>query len=203
YGDTAFVPTVDGSLYALDGQYGKLLWRYTADTALDRQPIVVGDDIFITTARSQLYRVNRKTGASGWRETRRALDRHVSGIEHFLAANDRFIYGQSSSNELVILDRERGVELGRIPMTGFLLGYENQTTDRVYLAANNGTLICLRDLNAPKPIVYQHKEAPTGTPERLPGVVIPKPKEETPKDEKPKDEKPKDEKPKDKDDKSK
>src|SRR5262249_51242688 len=123
YGDTAFIPTVDGSLYALDGVYGKLLWRFTADTALDRQPIVVGDDIFLTTAQSQLYRVNRKTGESGWRDPRRALDRYVSDIQHFLAANDRFVYGMSTGNEIVILDRQRGVELGRIPMSGFIHGY--------------------------------------------------------------------------------
>jgi hypothetical protein len=174
-----------------------LLWRYTADTALDRQPAVVGDDIFITTAQSQLYRINRQTGESGWRDPQKFLDRHVNDVRHFLAANDRFVYGQSTKNEIVILDRQRGVEIGRLPMTGFTFGYENQKTDRVYLAANNGTLICLRDLNKTKPIIYQHREAPAPAPAETPGVAIPKAKEDLPKDDKPKDEKPKDDKPKD------
>src|SRR5579864_888903 len=197
YGDTAFIPTLDGSLYALDGLAGKLLWRFTADTALDRQPSVVGDDIFITTAQSQLYRINRKTGESGWRDPQKFLDRHVNDIQHFLAANDRFVYGLSTKYEIVILDRQRGIEVARLPMRGFTFGYENQTTGRIYLAANNGTLVCLRDLNVTKPIIYLHKEAPAATPETAPAAPIVKPKEDMPKDDKPKDEKPKDNKPKD------
>jgi hypothetical protein len=159
----------------------------------------------------QFYRLNRITGESLWRDASGVRDRNVPDVDQFLAANERYIYVRDMKQNLLILDRQRGTVLGSLPIKDFLVSFENDFTDRVYLAAHNGTLICLRDFSLPKPKVHRLKDA-GGAPEQPLSLGAPKPKDEKPKDpfkpkdEKPKDEKPKDEKPKDekpKDEKSK
>jgi hypothetical protein len=212
YGDTAFAPTLDGSVYAIDGVSGKLLWRYTTDTALAQRPAVVEDDVFLTTVEGHFYRVNRLNGESVWREANGIRDKKTLNVQRFLAANNNYIYVQDQKENLGILDRQRGTLLGTVPTKDFLFAFSNFYTDRVYLAAHNGTLICLRDTRLTKPIVHRIKDAAPANPENQPAPAAPKPKEDKakdpfkPKDVKPKEDKPKDDKPKDdkpKDDKKK
>jgi outer membrane protein assembly factor BamB len=200
YGDTLYVPTLDGSVYAIGGMHGKMLWRYTADTALSQKPAVIDDDIFLTTVPGQFYRINRITGESVWRDASGQRDRFVWGVRRFLAANDRYVYVQSMKDDLMILDRQRGAVIGRLPISSFLFTYENSHTDRVYLANHDGSMLSLRDYNLSKPIIHRHQDPAAPATEPAPGSIAPKPKEEKPfpkaKEEKPKDVKPKDEMPK-------
>jgi outer membrane protein assembly factor BamB len=211
YGDTVFVPTIDASLVAVDGARGRVLWRFTPDSGVTQKPAVIGNDVFAVTLEGQLYRVDRETGESDWRDVRGG-DRFVPEIRSFAAANDRYVYTVDATGLLTVIDRSRGIPLQKLNTRDYTYVMANDQTDRVYMASNNGALVCLFDRANAAP-----KRHPKGTVTAAPGggdsatdlfkpsgaikpkkvVEPPKSKEDKPKDDMPKEDKPKDTKPKD------
>lgn len=198
FGDTLFVSTIDSSLYALDGIRGRMLWRYTAEGPLAQKAAVIGDDVFLTTIQGRLYRLDRTSGESRWKDRRGALDRNVPDIARFLAANDRYIYATNQVGNLVVLDRRRGLPLGTIRTQDFTYAFTNSISDRVYMTANNGLLVCMYDRDVASPMKHPQRDPNAPIVEGQPAETKPvekpkKPLPGLPPEEKPK-EKPKEEK---------
>jgi len=218
FGDTVYVSTMDANFYALDAIRGLSQWSYSTESPVADKPMVLGSDIYLTTIDGQLYRIGREDGISAWKDAR-GFDRFAADAHRFVAANSRYIYTIDSAGQLSAVGRDRGNRLQRLDTSGFTYSLANDQTDRIYLASNAGTLICIHDRDIPRPIRYARKPAVDETAPPPPGIDVikpklpgPKPKEaEKPKEEakpkeaaKPKDEakpkeddKPKDEKPKD------
>jgi len=154
-----------------------------------------------------MYRVNRDDGDVAWRDARGG-ERFVRGTKSFVAANDRYVYTIDAAGQLVVIDRARGTALQALDTRDYTYAMANDQTDRLYLASNSGSLICLHDraISAPK---HHPKGAATSVggdsaadlfkpassikPKR-PGEPPQKPKEAKPKEEAPKADMPKEEK---------
>jgi outer membrane protein assembly factor BamB len=188
YGDTAYVASEDRNVYAINVTTGKSYWRYTAAGAIAHSPAVNDEDLYVATARTGLFRVRRGSGDEVWRSPNAA---------RFLAANPKFVYANDRSGRLLVLDRRRGTQLSMYDTRDFVFPVRNEHTDRLYLAANDGLIVCLHDKEYTTPVTMKKIELYAG--ERLPDAKPAKPKKEPkaePKEE-PKEEMPAD-KPKDK-----
>jgi outer membrane protein assembly factor BamB len=146
YDDTGFFGSEDANLYAIDLNHGKLRWRFTAGSPVSRRPASTEKDVFITSEREGLARLDRITGDATWRipRNRRFLDANPDA-DRFLATNDKFVYATDRSGRLLVLDRKRGVTLSSLDTRAFHYPVVNEVTDRLYLAAQNGLIVCLRD----------------------------------------------------------
>jgi outer membrane protein assembly factor BamB len=158
YGDTVYVPLTDASLLAVEANLGRTLWRFTADSGIMTKPAVIGNDIFVVSLMGQLYRVDRETGVSDWRDSL-GNDRFVAGIRSFVAANDRHVYAIDSTGQLAVIDRARGELLRRLNTSEYTYAMANDETDRVYLASNSGALVCLHDRSIGKPKAHPKAKA--------------------------------------------
>jgi outer membrane protein assembly factor BamB len=134
--NSAYVASQDLNLYAADILQGKLTWRFTAGAPILRKPEVTDADVYVSPAGRGLVRVDRLTGEAVWRNP---------NAERFLAANPRFVYATDRSNRLLVLDRARGTQLAVADTRDFVVPVSNELTDRLFLAANNGLLVCLHD----------------------------------------------------------
>jgi len=159
YNDTAYVASTEYDVYALQMLIGKVTWHYVSGTPILRKPEVNDEDVFIAPKRPNLARVNRETGERIW--TNQKADR-------FMAANKKFVYAADPNGRLLILDKKYGTVLSVFDTRDFVVPVSNELTDRIYLAANNGLLVCLHDKEYPKPQVMKHVKGP-----EVPG---PKPK---------------------------
>src|SRR5262249_46075922 len=75
--------------------------------------------------------------------------------DRFLAANPKFVYALDYSGRLVVLDRTTGLRLSTYEATrSYTVPFSNASTDRIYLAANNGLIVCLHDRDFPT--AYHH-----------------------------------------------
>ncbi len=158
YGNTAYIGSDDAAIYAINMTTGKLRWRHTAGTAISRKPIALDRDVFVTSQREGMARLDRGSGEAMWKLPRgRNFVESNYEADRFLAANDRFVYAADRSGRLLVLDRKRGVRLSMLDTTDFRVPVINELTDRVYLAANNGLIVCLRDRDVRRPI--RHREA--------------------------------------------
>ncbi len=168
YGDMAYVGAEDANLYALEVSNGRLGWRYTAGTAISRQPAVTEQDIYVVAERNGMTRLDRATGQPMWRiPVRSGLSESNMAADRFLAANNKYVYAADASNRFLVLDRRRGVTMSGFDFKDFVFPIPNEVTDRVYLAANNGLIVCLHDREYTQPIRHRRVEEEAENPLRI------------------------------------
>lgn len=156
YGDTAFVGSDDASLYAINITTGRLRWRHTAGTAITRSPAATDKDVFVTSEREGLARIDRVTGDPRWLIPSGRAFAHANPLaDRFLAANDRFVYATDASGRLLVLDYKRGIRLSLLDTRNFRVPIVNELTDRLYLAANDGLIVCLHDRDLVNPMRHR------------------------------------------------
>jgi outer membrane protein assembly factor BamB len=166
YGEMAYAGSDDGATYAINMLTGKLKWRHVAGTAILRTPAAVDKDVFVTSEREGMTCLDRDTGEPRWKipgGNRKILTTQREADE-FLACNSRFVYVADRSGRLLILDRKRGVQLSWLDTTAFRVKIVNETTDRLYLAANDGLILCLHDRDQKEPIRHRKKFEDAGSP---------------------------------------
>lgn len=220
-GTIAYVPLGDGTLMAVDLTIGNKEsglnspWRTNVGGIVNRAPVVTADAVYAAGDNSGVARVDRATGDVLWR-TDRAADR-------VLAVNQEFVYVRDRQGRVLVFDARRATDpatgraapLATLDFPEFNVPVVNTVSDRLYLAADNGLLVCLRDASAkyaapvrmaPDVSVNLSSAAgaegfkPTPAPADAPKDAMPKdaaPKEPAPKEPTPKEPAPKEPVPKD------
>ncbi len=145
--DTGYVASSDGNIYAIGITTGNLLWRFTAGGLPTQPPAVLDESVYVAIDRAGLYRVRRSDGREAWRNR---------DATRFLASNRKFVYAADPQGRLLVIDRDRGTTLSTYNGTrDFVFPVRNQWTDRLYLAANDGLIVCLHDRATDKPEVMK------------------------------------------------
>jgi outer membrane protein assembly factor BamB len=144
HGDIAYVASEDYTVYAHDIVQGRILWRFLGGGPITQKPRVTDDSVYVIPARAGLYRLDRKDGRTIWRS---------AAAERFLAVNKKFVYAVDAQGRLLVLDKARGTQLSVYDgARDFVVPLANEQTDRLYLASNDGLLLCLHDRAYPTPL---------------------------------------------------
>jgi outer membrane protein assembly factor BamB len=162
--DAAYLATQDAHLYAVGIDSGKVLWRYASGRAVRRSPVpidVAGGptadrDLYVSAEGKGLARLNRDTGEPDWNVRQSDFN---PDADRLLAVNPKFVYAADGGGRMLVLDRKNGRQLSRYDIRDFVFPVVNGASDRIYLAANNGLIVCLHDKDYAQPLLY-HKEAP-------------------------------------------
>jgi outer membrane protein assembly factor BamB len=163
----AYVGGEDASLYALETGGGRLRWRHTAGVPISRRPAVTDEDVYIVAGKQGMTRLDRITGEPKWRiPTREGLAESNAAADYFLAANPKYVYALDASGHFLVLERRRGVALSGFDSRDFVFPISNDVTDRIYLAANNGLIVCLHDRDYPRAIRHHKREEDSENPLR-------------------------------------
>ncbi len=202
-GATGFFPLADGSLMAVDLDFGgrdaktamKILWRANVGGSMNRIPVPTADAVYVAGVGSGVARVDRNLGEVVWRTS--ALD------DRLLAVNDEYVYVRDRNGVLRIYDRNRVADkttgrsnpLASIDLSDFGVPITNTVNDRILLASDNGLLVCLRDSSpkynspvnlipvkaaAPKPVEKEKKEGDPAVPAGEAKPMDPKPADAKP-----------------------
>jgi outer membrane protein assembly factor BamB len=171
YGEMAYIADRDGVIYAVDLARRVVLWRYTANSSVTTMPQATDADLYIVTTRDGLIRLDREYGSAMWQNTE---------ATRFLSVNPKFVYAMDGVGRLLVLDRRRGMTLAKLDLSGYVIRPQNETTDRVLLAANDGTLISLHDKAYPQPLALQAEGAKIAAPAPEPGKPERKPEKPLP-----------------------
>ncbi|MBA4067114.1 MAG: hypothetical protein C0501_26085 [Isosphaera sp.] len=150
-GMAAYVPLGTGYVVAVEGSGGSpdgganILWRTAVGGIANRTPFVTADHVYAQGDNSGVACLGRGSGEVVWRSDP-AADRVVG-------ANQEFVYVRDRLGKLMVFDARRATDpagrrsapLGGIDLSEFPHHAVNTASDRLYLAADNGLLICLRD----------------------------------------------------------
>jgi outer membrane protein assembly factor BamB len=147
YDDIAYVASTDFTLYAVDIDAGRVLWRLPSGGRPSDQPAVLDEDVYLAVDGSRLIRARRADAEESWQNDDAA---------RFLAAGKHFVYGADRAGRLVVIDRARGTTLSTYDGTrDFVFPVQNELTDRLYLASNDGRIVCLHDRDSERPLVMK------------------------------------------------
>jgi hypothetical protein len=154
-GVTSYIPFGNGTIIAVDATSGSLngglrvKWRDDPGGINNHTPFVTKGFVYPAGDDSGVACVERDTGAVVWRSDKSA--------DRVIGANEEFLYVRDRQGRFLVFDakrptdpaRKRSVPLGALDLSGFDVHVVNTASDRVYLAADSGLLVCLRDA-APK-----------------------------------------------------
>jgi hypothetical protein len=177
------------------------LERYLAGGIIDRRPIATDDSLYIAGSQIGMTRLERFVGRG---PNTTEMTWHFKKIwtnpdaVRVFAVSPRAVYAEDKRGNLLVLEKARGLKLASIPVSGFHFPIVNQVDDRIFLAAANGTVVCLHDKSYRRP-EFQKKLLPAGADPLLEAQklgLLTEPKKEEPKKEEPKKEEPKKEEPK-------
>lgn len=159
FGDTVYIGSKDFNVYALDIPNNRLQWRFTAGSPITSRVVATEDDVFVTSRDGGLLRLDRATGDPLWRVPRgREVLKGNPEARQFLAANPKYVYAFDTSGRLLVLDRRLGRKLSSYNLRDFTFPIPNEVTDRLYLAANNGLIVCLHDREYSTPVNQRKSE---------------------------------------------
>lgn len=202
-GTIGYVPLTDGNLAAVELGSGStisgvsVLWRANVGGIMNHHPVVTKDAVFASGDNSGVARVNRDTGDLIWKTEMNA--------DLLLAANEEFAYVRDRQGRLWVYDVRRATDPAArrtVPLSGydfsqFNVPVVNTVSDRLFLAADNGLLVCLRDASPKyaRPVRMAPEATVNAPPRVVPKIVDPMaepPAEKPPEKKDMPDEKPKD-----------
>jgi hypothetical protein len=117
--------------------------------------------VYIVAERTGLVRLDRATGLAVWTSP---------NAWRFLAVNPKFVYATDRMDRLLVLDRATGTQLSRYDTSAFNVVIVNDKSDRLFLAAHDGTILCLHDRGFPAPVsLLPPIPVPAAKPDKSPG----------------------------------
>ncbi len=145
-GDTAYVGSADGGLYAVAIATGKERWRYRTDEDLSTRPAVADGLVVVASLQDTVFAVDARTGAWKWHHRRESK----SGLTVFGAAAARAgggaVYAAYSDGFVAALDAGGNARWERqIAPAGDHLDVDSILLDsgRLYAAAASGAVLAL------------------------------------------------------------
>jgi outer membrane protein assembly factor BamB len=149
YGNMAYLGAENQKVYALNTDTGDVKWEYGNAAPIGQPPFVSEDDVYVNLERKGVMRLDRITGRPQWKNL-------AANAERVIAVNPKFVYALDRELRLLVLDRARGTELSRLDNRDFPMPVVNEQTDRLFLAAHDGTLVCLYDADYPRARVMKN-----------------------------------------------
>ena len=162
-GSAGYFALRDGSVISVDLAFGgsnntgalKQMWRSNIGGPMNRKPVLTPTSVFVGGMVSGVGQIDRKSGD--------LVFRTAPDDDFLLAVNDESAFTRSRNGMVRVYDlrspvdsvTKRSVPVGEIDLSGFGIPIANTMTDRIFLASDNGLLVCLRDSSAkyavPKP----------------------------------------------------
>jgi len=147
-GDTVYVGSTDGRLYAVAIPTGKARWNYQADEDLATRPAVAHGSVFVASFQDTLFCVDAATGARRWHHRREAKG---DGFTIFgaaaAAAGPDAVYAAYSDGFAAALDPKTGAARWekRIAPADDHLDVDALVLDggRLYAAAYSGAVLAV------------------------------------------------------------
>jgi outer membrane protein assembly factor BamB len=150
-----YVPLGNGTLVAVEATGGSLTggimakWRADTGGINNHSPYITKGYVYASGDDSGVTCVKRDNGDVLWHSDKNA--------DRIIGANEEFLYVRDRQGRFLVFDAKRATEpatkksvpLGSVDFSEFNVHIVNTANDRVYLAADNGLIVCVRDA-APK-----------------------------------------------------
>jgi outer membrane protein assembly factor BamB len=158
-GNQIVVATKDLKVYSLNAESGALKWEVLMGLNVRQQPRIIDEHVFVCAEGAGMRCLSSQDGHEVW-SNRQAV--------RFLAATPAVVYASGYVDEVLLLNRSNGKQVGSIPLRGYPIRIANDRTDRILLASERGLVLCLRERERDYPLFHKQPEKRPVEPEIAP-----------------------------------
>jgi outer membrane protein assembly factor BamB len=158
-GNQIVVATQDLKVYSLNADTGALKWEVLTGLHVRQQPRIIDEHVFLCTDGGGMRCVSSENGREVW-TNRQAV--------RFLAATPSLVYVSSYVDDVLLLNRSNGKQVGAFALRGYPVRIANDRTDRLYFATEKGLVLCLRERERDYPLFHKQPEKRPVEPEIAP-----------------------------------
>lgn len=131
-GRTVYIGGMDQSVWAFDAEDGRLRWRLRTEMPVTAQPRVWRDRVFVDLPRLGFTAINATDGSVIWSNDK------IRGEAISARAGNLIVW---DGKEAVVVDRQRGDVIERVPFTGFARVMAETFEDgSLFTISNDGTI---------------------------------------------------------------
>lgn len=152
--DWTFIAAEDQSFYSVESETGRVRWEFITGNTVSVAPMAIGYDLFVILDRNGAVCLDQRDGKPRWSRP------NLTGL---IAVAGNTVFGSDVEGNLISVDRGDGAVNATVNLRRFPHRIANELTDRLYLASDAGTVVCLRQTGRRFPTYHRH-------PERLPLV---------------------------------
>jgi len=134
-GNTIYIGSNDGHLYAIDAQHGNKLWAYNANSPIASSPAVVEGTVYFGTEDGFFHAVNIANQQLRW-----SPFSTTSNIAGFPAVVKGVVYFGSADFYLYALNASDGTPLWKFKTQGAIISSPAVVNDIVYIGSGDGNL---------------------------------------------------------------
>jgi outer membrane protein assembly factor BamB len=158
-GNQIVVATKDLKAYSLNADTGALKWELLTGLHVAQTPRIIDEHVFLCTDGGGMRCLASEDGHEVW-TNRQAV--------RFLAATPNLVYASSYVDDVLILNRATGKQVGAFALRGYPVRIANDRTDRLYFASEKGLVLCLREREREYPLFHKQPEKRPVEPEIAP-----------------------------------
>ena len=140
-----YLASSNGYLYAVSELNGHQLWRYSTGSPGSKAPLVVAGVAYVPTEEPTLHAVNCQGGTIKW---------IAPGVSRVAGVGKSRVYGMNRVGELISLDANSGVPMGKLKTCHSTMTVANSTNDRIYLVTATGLVQCLHEVGSDTPLLH-------------------------------------------------
>jgi len=168
-----YLASQDFNFYCLTAANGQVRWSFLSGLQIRKSPHVVetridGEMIDVVYVLPELGGINAIAARNGrelWTEPQIRAD-------EFLAATDHLVFVTDRLGNVLLLDPQNGGVVGTLPLNSYNRPIQNDRTDRVFLAREDGLLVMIREEGKTFPTYHQHPERRPILPELYDGQPV-------------------------------
>lgn len=154
-----FIAARDQSFYSVESETGRVRWEFITGKLVNVAPLAVGYDLFLILERGGAVCLDQREGDPRWSRP------NLTGI---VAVAGDMVYGSDIEGNLISVDRNDGAVNAAVNLRRYTQRIANELTDRLYLATDAGTIVCLRQSGRRFPTYHRHPERRPLMPEFAP-----------------------------------
>lgn len=164
-----FMASEDFTFYALNLLNGNVKWEFTSGLPIRKAPWAIAPDLYVLPDRGGMYCLDPATGAKRWWKP---------DVSNFVAVTGGAVAASDDEGNLVMISRDKGETIGALPLRRFTVRTGNDRTNRIFLATENGLVLCLRQIGQTYPVYHRYPDRLPLLPEIVPDDEVATPSEE-------------------------
>jgi len=137
---------LDQRVFCLNERSGRIIWQKVMTQPVLKPLIQVSDYLFITPLRAGTSMLEPDYGSELWNNP---------NAEEFLTLTKSYVFGSDQYHNILIIDRQTGTTLSRLPLRSFTYRFQNDQNDRLYIATADGLVTSIHEEGATAPTYYK------------------------------------------------
>lgn len=152
-GSMIYAASVDGFVYCVDQDHGRLVWEVTTGASISQSPVPVGENLYVVSEADQLFKIDAMTGqfSENW-------ETPINGIVKFLGATKESVFALDKRNTLLVIDINNAKTISAVSVGKIDNVLTNYSTDRIYISTASGLIECVREASSENPVYHTQQE---------------------------------------------